>query len=90
MESIQLVGITPEQLQTAISNDVKSQLDELKKSFTPKIPEEYLGRKETSNILKINLSTLYLWTKKGRLKSYGISGKVYYKRTEIENAFIEL
>ena len=90
MESIQLVGITPEQLQTAISNDVKSQLDELKESFTPKIPEEYLGRKETSKILKINLSTLYLWTKKGRLKSYGISGKVYYKRTEIENAFIKL
>jgi len=90
MEAIQLIGITPEQLQTAISNDVKSQLKELKDSFEPKTPTEYLTRIETAKLLSINLSTLYLWTKKRRLQSYGISGKVYYKRSEIEQAFIEL
>lgn len=90
MQSIQLVGISPEQLQTAISNDVREQLAELKKSFEPKTPEEFLGRKETAELLKINVSTLYLWTRNERLKSYGISGKVYYKRSEVESAFIEL
>ena len=90
MESIQLVGITPEQLRTSISKDVKSQLEELKKSFEPKTPEELLGRKDTAKLLKINLSTLHLWTVKGVLKKYGVSGKVYYKRSEVESALIEL
>ncbi len=90
MQQLQLVGISPEQLQTAISDDVREQLAELKKSFEPKTPEEYLGRKETADLLKINLSSLYNWTKKGRLKSYGISGKVYYRRSEVESTLIEL
>lgn len=90
MNQIQLIGISPEQLRTAISIDVKSQLDELKKSFQPKTPQELLTRTETAKLLKINLSTLYLWTRKNRLKSYGISGKVYYKRSEVESALIEL
>ncbi|WP_291868602.1 helix-turn-helix domain-containing protein [Maribacter sp.] len=90
MEQLQFIGISPEQQLTAISNDFKKQLDELKKSFEPKTPEEYLSRKETADLLKINLSSLWNWTKKGRLKSYGISGKVYYKRSEIEQAFTAL
>ena len=90
MEQLQFIGITPEQLQTAITQDVKSQLDQLKKSFEPKTPEELLTRSETAKLLKINLSTLYLWTKKGKVKSYGISGKVYYKRSEVESSLIEL
>ena len=90
MRQLQFIGITPEQLQTAITQDVKSQLDQLKKSFEPKSPEELLTRSETAKLLKINLSTLYLWTKKKRVKSYGISGKVYYKRSEVESSLIEL
>tara|TARA_R110000868_G_scaffold405159_1_gene684165 strand:+ start:282 stop:554 length:273 start_codon:yes stop_codon:yes gene_type:complete len=90
MESIQLLGISPEQLRTAISKDVKSQLDELKKSFEPKTPQELLTRSETAKLLKINLSTLHLWSVKGILNKYGLSGKVYYKRSEVESALIEL
>lgn len=90
MQGIQILGITPEQLRTAISSDLKNQLDEIKRNFEPKRPTEFLTRSETSALLKINLSTLYLWTKKGKLQSYGISGKVYYKRSEVESALIEL
>lgn len=90
MEQLQFVATTPQQLRKDIIQDVNSLLNELKKSFEPKTPEELLSRKCTAKLLKINLSTLYLWTKKGRLKSYGISGKVYYKRSEVESALIEL
>ena len=90
MESIQFLGISPEQLRTAISNDVKGQLDDLKINFQPKTPEELLTRTETAQLLKINLSSVHNWTKKGLLKPYGISGKVYYKRSEVESALIEL
>lgn len=37
-------------------------------------------------MLGINLTTLNNWTKKGILISYGIGGRVYYKRHEVENA----
>ena len=90
MQQLQFIGTTPEQLQNAITENVRSQLEELKKSFQPKTPEEFLSRKATAKLLNINLSTLYLWTKKGVLQSYGISGKVYYKRSEVESALIEL
>lgn len=90
MQTVQFIGTTPEQLQKAIADNLKGQLEELKKSFQPKTPEEFLTRTATAKLLKINLSTLYLWTKKGILQSYGISGKVYYKRSEVESALIEL
>lgn len=90
MEQLQFIGTTPEQLQNAITENVKGQLEELKKSFQPKTPEEYLTRQETAELLKINLSTLYLHTKKGLLKAYGLSGRVYYRRSEVESALIEL
>ena len=90
MQTLQFIGTTPEELQKAITEIIRCQLDELKKSFQPKTPEEFLTRKATAKLLNINLSTLYLWTKKGVLQSYGISGKVYYKRSEVESALIEL
>jgi excisionase family DNA binding protein len=90
MQQLQFVATTPQQFRNDINQDVKSLLEDLKKSFRPNAPEELLTRKETAKLLKINLSTLYLWTKKGRLKSYGISGKVYYKRSEVESALVEL
>ncbi|MEG9328554.1 helix-turn-helix domain-containing protein [Salinimicrobium catena] len=65
-------------------------VEELKRSFEPKQPEEYLTRQEASDLLKINLSTLWNWTtKKKRLKSYSLCGKVYYRRSEIEKLMSE-
>ena len=90
MGTVQFIQTTPQQLQEAIVNGVKLQLDELKKNFQPKEPTEYLTRTEVKILLKIDLSTVHNWTKKGKLKSYGIGGRIYYKRYEIENAIIEL
>lgn len=90
MQQLQFVATTPQQLRNDINEDVKSLLDELKKSFQLKTPQELLTRSETATLLKINLSSVHNWTKRGLLKSYGISGKVYYKRSEVESALIEL
>ena len=90
MQTVQFISVTPEQLQEAIIEGVKTQLQDLKKHFQPKEPNEYLTRNEVAEMLKIDLSSLWNWTKKGILTSYQIGGRVYYKRTEIENAIIEL
>lgn len=90
MEQIQFVQVTPQELQNAIIEGVKTQLQDLKKHFQPKEPNEYLTRVEVSEMLKIDLSSVHNWTKKGILTSYQIGGRVYYKRTEVENAIVEL
>lgn len=90
MESIQFIGTSPNQLVDLIDQKVQSQIDELKKNFQPKDPTKYLTRNEVSEMLQVDLSTVHNWTKKGKIKSYGIGGRVYYKRSEIENAIVEL
>jgi hypothetical protein len=88
--TIQFVQITPEQLQNAIIEGVKSQLNDLKAHFQPKEPTEYLTRQDVAKMLQIDLSSVHNWTKRGVLKSYQISGRIYYKRAEVEQAIIEL
>lgn len=90
MQQIQFIGTTPTALIDLIDETVKKRLEDLKRSFEPKTPTEYLSRQETAELLKVDLSSIHNWTKRGILQSYGISGRVYYKRTEIENAIVKL
>lgn len=90
MGTVQFIQITPEQLQEEIIKGVKTELEQLKKDFQPKQPSEYLTRNEVAEMLKIDLSSVHNWTKKGKLKAYGIGGRVYYKREEIEESIIKL
>jgi len=69
---------------------LKSEIVDLKKNFQPIEPTEYLTRNDVAKMLHVNLSTIHNWTKGKRLKSYGIGGRVYYKRQEVENAIVEL
>ncbi|MCW3786840.1 helix-turn-helix domain-containing protein [Plebeiibacterium sediminum] len=87
---IQFISISPEQLQDAIIKGVKTQLEELKKDFQPKEPTEWLTRNDLKQLLKVDLSTIHNWCKKGKLKSYGIGSRVYFKRSEIEEMLTPL
>lgn len=89
MKQIQLIGITPEDFQSEILEGVEKLLNELKKDFQPKEPTEYLTRQEVAELFKINLTTVWNWTKRGKLQSYGIGGRVFYKRSEIENSIVK-
>ena len=52
---------------------------------------EVLTRKEVMDLLQISVGTLHAWTKKGKLKVYGIGGRRYYKLSEILNeSLVEL
>jgi hypothetical protein len=89
-EQIQFVQVTPEQLSNAIIEGVKTQFKDLKEHFEPKTPTEYLTRVEVAEMFKIDLSSVHNWTKKKILISYQIGGRVYYKRSEVENSIIKL
>ena len=90
MQTVQFIQVTPEQLQDAIIEGVKTQLQDLKKHFQPKEPNKYLTRVEVSEMLKIDLSSVHNWTKKVILISYQIGGRVYYKLKEVEDAIVKL
>lgn len=78
METVQFIQVTPEQLQTAIIEGVKIQLEELKKFYQPKEPTEFLSRQETATLLKVDISSIHNYTKRKILQSYALSGRVYY------------
>ncbi|MBI2721960.1 MAG: helix-turn-helix domain-containing protein [Bacteroidetes bacterium] len=75
--------VTPEQI-ARLFEGLQNQISELKQSFEPKTPTEYLTRTELAEMLKCDLSTIWNWTKKGKLIPYGLGNRVYYKRAEVE------
>jgi excisionase family DNA binding protein len=91
MENVtQLHNATPQQLTEAIINGVKDEISLLKAEFQPKEPTEYLTRNEVAQLLKVDLSTVHNWTKKGKIKAYGLGNRVYYKRHELNQSLIQI
>lgn len=90
MEQLKIIQVTPEELKDIISEGLKAQIEELKNSQSGKDPDELLTRKETAKLLKINLATLWSWSKAGKIKSVGISNRVYYRRSAIDDALIKI
>ena len=85
-QAVQFIGTTPEEVNKPVLEVINEGFEKLLKQFQPKIPTEYLTRNEVKELLKIDLSTVHNWTKRGKLKSYGIGNRVYYKRSEVEAA----
>ena len=71
-------------------SELKNEVSKLQKQNPQSLVEELMTRQEVARLLKIDLSTLHHWTKSGILTKYGIGKRVYYKRSEIENAIVEL
>ena len=90
MNAIQITQFTPNELKSLLMEGVQQVVNQIREEFQPKTPTAYLTRKQVAKMLDINLTTLNNWTNKGVLISYGIQGRVYYKRDEVERAFIEL
>jgi hypothetical protein len=49
-------------------------------------PTELLTRKQAAEFLQINLSTLWIWTNAKKFPAYGISNRVFYKKSELLDA----
>lgn len=78
---ILLNGITIEQLAEALKELMfKTTQDKLQ------TPDVFLTRDEVCKLLSFNKTSLWKHTKSGKLKSYGIGNRVYYKRNEVLEA----
>jgi hypothetical protein len=49
-----------------------------------------LSRAEACELLKINMTSLWKHTKSGKLTSYGIGNRVFYKKGEVLNSLVKI
>jgi hypothetical protein len=90
MQTIQFISVTPQELQTQISEGVKIQLTEFLKHYIPKQPNEYLTRQEVAKMFNCDLSTIHNWCKTKKLNPLGIGSQVYFLRSDIEASLTPL
>ena len=90
MSSIQFIGTNPSDLISELKNSLIPELKaQLSAQFQPKEPTEYLTRSEVCKLLKIDMSSLHRWRKEGKIPSYGLGNRVYFKRSEVEQIINE-
>jgi hypothetical protein len=90
MTQIQLVGITPDALADLIDMRLDKHFKEVKNHLQPIEPTVYLTRKEVATLLSVDLSSIHNMSVKGILQKYQISGRVLYKRDEVENSIVKI
>ena len=82
-KTIEITEITVDELADKVADKllvkIKHYIDELQSNEN----DVYLTRTETAEFLKIDLSTLWHWTNKGKVKSYGLGNRRYYNKKEI-------
>lgn len=89
--SIILQDLSVEELQELIGSTVKKNVAELQEELqSKKFTEELLSRSETCKFLKVDSSTLWSWTNKGKVKAHGIGARRYYKRSELLECLTKL
>lgn len=86
-ENIFIELVSAEEFSSLLAEKVK---DKIKGYFPDKEEADFLTRQQTAKLLKISLPTLHKWTKQGRLKSYKISGRVRYKRSEVSQSLTQI
>ena len=84
MNSFQFTQIEPQQLNDYITAAIRSQLKLFLDELKHQQPDEWLTREDASKLLKVSISTVNNWKKVGKLISYGIGNRVYFRRSEVE------
>ncbi|AJW63667.1 helix-turn-helix domain-containing protein [Elizabethkingia anophelis] len=91
MSKIQFVQTTPDELENLIKESVRDELEKMKSNLSNTSEQEkILTRSETARLLDIDPSSLWRWTKKGKIKAFGIENRVYYYLSDINKALIPI
>lgn len=88
---VEIENVSVDELVATITKSVLDGLEIRLATLNEQREQEILmTRTETAKYLKADISTLWNWTKKGKLKAYGIGNRVYYKKNEIDEALIRI
>jgi len=90
MKSNQIIFdvLSKEELQDLIGKSLEEVIKNNSKNIPP--DQELLTREEACMLLKVDSSTLWRWTNKGKITAYGIGSKRFYKKEELLNSLIQL
>ncbi len=85
MRKITLTEIDLDELYTSFRSIIR---EEIKAGKTSELQEKFLSPADTCKLFQPNISkvTLSAWTKESLLKDYRISGRVYYKYSDVMEA----
>jgi hypothetical protein len=89
-KSIMLHCISSDEFKQIIKEAIKEELLEIRKKLEEKDSEILLTRQETIDFLKIDSSTLWNWTNKGKIDCYGIGNRRYYKKEDVLKSLVLL
>lgn len=93
MDNVILTPITPELLIQRVAEKTAKLIAESNQpqqpTEKPDFLSEYVAKSEVRGKLA-SASTLWKYEKEGKLQSYGVGGKRFYKKEDVENLFIKL
>ncbi len=82
--SILIQDLTHEGLGKLFDEKLQHRLEQFRKDLDGQnTSNDLLTRDEACRFLKIDSSTLWHWTNKGKVMAYGIGSRRYYKRSEL-------
>jgi len=82
-KTIQIQEFTIDELADAVADKLMLKIEVYLKEYATKNDDTLLSREETIDFLKVDSSTLWNWSRKGKLIPYKIGSRVYYKKLEI-------
>uniref|UniRef100_UPI0040486E3B helix-turn-helix domain-containing protein n=1 Tax=Flavobacterium sp. TaxID=239 RepID=UPI0040486E3B len=88
--SFALLSSKTDELKQIIKEVIKEEILEVKNKLEKKDSEILMTRQETCKFLKIDSSTLWSWTNKGKIACYGIGNRRYYKKEDLLNSLVLL
>ena len=88
----QIIVMKTGSIREIIKEEIKNSLIEWANCFESMMinKDKIYTREETVKCLGISPSTLYRWTKEGRIKAFGIGDRVYYKHADIKGALVAI
>ena len=80
--------LSKEELEDLIGKSLEEAFKNNLSNSTP--DQELLTREQACMLLKVDPSTLWRWTNKGKVTAYGIGSRRFYKKEELMNSLIKL
>ena len=77
--------LTMQQIEEIIQSTVEATIRSMREELQTTKKAHYLTVKQVCELLPVNPSTVYRWTKEGTLKVYRVQGRRLYRSDEIDS-----
>ena len=90
IDRVILFSMPIQELKEIIGEVLEEKLKEFRPHSPPPVPtsKEFISSKEVCQMLNISLSTLWTYSKYGKLEKYRIGGRILFRTEEVRNAVI--